>query len=73
MSCVQRTEAAFPDHDPPCAGDNKMKSGSILGWIAGPIAFFLSCDRYTPHVSHTAADPSPRRSAGAEIGRTGRQ
>lgn len=41
---------SFPDHDPPCTGDKLAKSTSILGRMAGPIAF-LSRDRYTPHVS----------------------
>lgn len=41
---------SFPDHDPPCTGDNETKCALVLGRMVGPIAF-LSCDRYTPHVS----------------------
>ena len=49
VMCAEEGDS-FPDHHPPCTGDNETKSASILGRMAGPIAF-LSCDRYTPHVS----------------------
>lgn len=60
VMCAEEGDS-FPDHDPPCTGDNETESASILGRMAGPIAF-LSCDRYTPHVSQ----PWTRRLVGAE-------
>ncbi|KAI4831738.1 hypothetical protein KUCAC02_001267, partial [Chaenocephalus aceratus] len=46
----KRKETASPDRRPPRIGDKEAKSASILGRMAAPIAF-LSCDRYTLHVS----------------------
>ncbi len=60
VMCAEEGDS-FPDHDPPCTGDSKTESASILGRMAGPIAF-LSCDRYTPHVSQ----PWTRHLVGAE-------
>lgn len=32
---------SFPDHDPPCTGDNETKYALVLGRMVGPIAFFV--------------------------------
>lgn len=67
VMCAEEGDS-FSDHEPPCTGDNKTKRASILGRMAGPIAF-LSCDRYTPHVSqlwtcHLAEAEKMRRGEG---------
>lgn len=42
---------SFPDHDPPCTGDNETKCALVLGRMVGPIAFCPVTD--TLHMCHS--------------------